>query len=95
MYFLQADKSAAPSTLLLPDFTVETVDLLLDLLYTGEAASTGSLDPGSGELCLGQLYRALGLDAEGGGLPDIEYLDTVPAPSPRHRTLPSGSDVIR
>ena len=79
----------------MPDFTVETVDLLLDLLYTGEAASTGSLDPASGELCLGQLYRALGLDAEGGGLPDIEYLDTVPAPSSRHRTQPSGSDVIR
>ena len=65
----------------LPDFSLMTVDLLLDLLYTGRAESQGGLDPDSGDLLLVQLYHALGLDTgEAGGLPDITELEFIRRP---------------
>ena len=61
----------------LPDYTVLTVNLLLDLLYTGKTDQCGGIDLNKGQLSIRLLYVDLGLDPECGGLPDIAELDTI------------------
>jgi len=61
----------------LPDYTVLTVNLLLDLLYTGKTDQCGEIDHNKGELSIRRLYVDLRLDPESGGLPDIAELDTI------------------
>jgi len=61
----------------LPNYTLLTVNLLLDLLYTGKTSQLGDLDESMGQLNIRLLYKDLGMDPESGGLPDIAELDTV------------------
>jgi len=61
----------------LPDYTVLTVNLFLDLLYTGKTDQCGEIDHNKGQLSIRLLYADLGLDPECGGLPDITELDTI------------------
>ena len=61
----------------LPNYTLLTVNLLLDLLYTGKTSQLGDLDESKGQLNIRLLYKDLGIDPESGGLPDIAELDTV------------------
>ena len=61
----------------LPDYTVLTVNLLLDLLYEGKTDRCGDIDHKKGQLSIRLLYIDLGFDPECGGLPDIAELDTV------------------
>jgi len=75
---LKTKRAALPITILLPDFSIQTVNILLDLLYYGQSKSTGPCDPVTKELCLSHLYRELGITSEFGGLPDISELELVP-----------------
>ena len=61
----------------LPHYTILTVNLLLDLLYTGKTKQCGEIDQSSGQLYLVVLYSDLGIEADGGGLPDIAELETI------------------
>eukprot|EP00092_Neocalanus_flemingeri_P000635 GFUD01000677.1.p1 GENE.GFUD01000677.1~~GFUD01000677.1.p1 ORF type:complete len:1703 (-),score=454.85 GFUD01000677.1:96-5204(-) len=61
----------------LPDYTILTVNLLLDLLYIGKTDQCGEIDQSMGQLSIRLLYEDLGIKEEGGGLPDIAELDTV------------------
>jgi len=80
--------SADGITLFLPDFKVETVDILLSLLYSGKSETAGDIDPVSGELYISQLYQCLRLDGENGGLPDISELDSIPTEFvPKQKTI--------
>ena len=60
-------------TVCCPDYSQQTVELLLDLLYTGQAQHPAL----HLELpAMRQLYQDLGLSGQAGGLPDIGELDT-------------------
>merc|ERR1719342_122327 len=66
-------------SLLVPDYTANTVNILLDLIYTGQSRSTGKIDPLSKQLNIINLYKDLGFDPNLiGGLPVIAELDQVP-----------------
>jgi len=65
-------------SLFVPDFTASTVEILLDLIYSGQSRSTGEIDPLSKQLNVINLYKDLGFDPNlMGGLPVIAELDQV------------------
>merc|ERR1719447_1931038 len=66
-------------SLIVPDYTANTVEILLDLIYTGQSKSTGKIDPLSKQLNIINLYKDLGFEPNlMGGLPVIAELDQVP-----------------
>jgi len=79
---IKTDTHVGTRKLILLDYDLATVNILLDLLYKGEADSVGPLDKVSGKLSLSHLCQDLGFDHEFGGLPDIGDLEYVPC-SPR------------
>jgi len=65
-------------SLFVPDYTASTVEILLDLIYSGQSRSTGEIDPISKQLNVINLYKDLGFDPNlMGGLPVIAELDQV------------------
>jgi len=66
-------------SLFVPDYTANTVEILLDLIYTGESRSTGKIDPLSKQFNITNLYKDLGFEPNlMGGLPVVAELDQIP-----------------
>jgi len=91
---IKTETQVGARKLILADYDLATVEILLDLLYKGEADSVGQLDRVSGRLCLSHLCQDLGFDHDFGGLPDIGDLEFVPC-SHRHFKELSDDDLIK
>jgi len=66
-------------SIFVPEYTANTVEVLLDLIYTGQSRSTGKIDPLTKQLNIIHLYKDLGFEPNLlGGLPNIAELDQVP-----------------
>jgi len=74
---LKADRSSQQVVVMLPDYSKESVEIILDILYTGQSKSTGAVDIISKQLTVIHLYKDFGIDHRNGGLPKIEDLEQI------------------
>jgi len=78
---LEVERSSEPKVeIMVPEYSVQTLNILLDIIYTGQSRTTGVIDDDSKQLEVVHLYQDLGLQPVF-GLPepcDLEQIEVLP-----------------